>query len=108
MLFHRNVFKPYKLLSIDPDGPLPHVDHVDLPVVEVKDIVGPDGLDQISGPTFVQDRSSVFPVLAFLGTGLVVLFLFNQYYRTRSRPRRKRPRARKLLQLNAGRQVPGV
>ncbi|GFN95273.1 membrane-bound transcription factor site-1 protease-like [Plakobranchus ocellatus] len=37
----------------------------------------------------VQDRSW-FPALAFLGTGLVVLFLLNQYYRARSRPRRRR------------------
>ena len=37
----------------------------------------------------VQDRSW-FPALAFLGTGLVVLFLLNQYYHARSRPRRRR------------------
>jgi len=38
------------------------------------------------------DSWSVFPVLAFLGTALVLLFMVNQYYKTRSKPRRKKQR----------------
>ena len=103
-----NVYKPQKLLSIDLDavlpiqpGGLPHV------VPREAEVMGIEQ-DLPVGHVPLQDRSTVVPVIAFLGTGLVVLFLFNQYYRTRSRPRRKRPRPRKLQQMISGRPMPGV
>ncbi|WAR11340.1 MBTP1-like protein, partial [Mya arenaria] len=49
------------------------------------------------------DRNTFFPALAFLGTALVILFMLNQYYKRRSKPRRKRPRAQKYSNLMYGR-----
>ncbi|XP_005107775.1 membrane-bound transcription factor site-1 protease [Aplysia californica] len=110
-----NVYKPQKLLSIDLDAPFMPPNHPELPVggagapgAAAHDGSGLGFQPGMSGPALVQDRSTVYPVLAFLGTGLVALFLFNQYYRARSRPRRKRPRPRKLQQMIYGSKMPGV
>ena len=63
-----------------------------------------------SGPNLPQevDSSTVFPVLAFLGMALVVLFMVNQYYRGKSKPKRKRPRMKKLHNLVYGYKGPSV
>lgn len=70
-----------------------------------------DTLSQGAGSlTQDMDKSTVFPALAFLGTALVVLFLLNQYYRGRSKPRRKRPRVKKFTGsgMMYGHRVPSV
>ncbi len=92
------MYKPQKLLSIDLDAPFVPVAPPDLGGRGViPGVPGAPDLDpQVpGGPALVQDRATVFPVLAVLSTCLVALFLFNQYYRGRSRPRKKRPRPRK-------------
>ncbi|XP_067651684.1 membrane-bound transcription factor site-1 protease-like isoform X1 [Haliotis asinina] len=106
-----NLYQHQKLMFIELEPPLPPVkgkDNLLNPIVGIKDKPGFIADPQYGGPHVVQDTSNVFPVLAFLSTGLVVLFLLNQYYRSRSRPKRKRPRPRKLQQLIYGAKVPGV
>lgn len=107
----RNLYQHQKLMFIELEPPLPPVkgkDNLLNPISGIKDKPGLIADPQYGGPHVVQDTSNVFPVLAFLSTGLVVLFLLNQYYRSRSRPKRKRPRPRKLQQLIYGAKVPGV
>lgn len=66
--------------------------------------------EKSSGISYTQDvdTSTVFPALAFLGTALVVLFMLNQYYKGRSKPKRKRPRMKKFHSLVYGTKVPSV
>ncbi|RUS72713.1 hypothetical protein EGW08_019524 [Elysia chlorotica] len=138
------LYQPQKLLSIDLEGPAgggapisfnraPDLSDLSQHRSGVGGLPEADGGDShlFSGADgsqlqLVQDRSW-FPALAFLGTGLVVLFLLNQYYHSRSRPRRRRAgrqshhqqqphhhQPRKLQQLlvygpgSMGSRVPGV
>lgn len=109
-----NLYQPQKLMSIDLEAMLPLNKHDDNPlnphISGIKDRPGYPADAQISGPQLVQDHSNFFPVLAFLGTGLVILFLLNQYYRSKSRPKRKRPKMRKSLHntSHSGPKMPGV
>jgi hypothetical protein len=66
--------------------------------------------DESHGHSYTRDVDSftVFPALAFLATALVVLFLLNQYYKGRSKPKRKRPRMKKFHNLMYGYKVPSV
>ena len=50
---------------------------------------------------------TVFPVLAFLAVVLVLFFLLNQLYKIRGKPRRKRPRLKKIHHMVYGK-VPSV
>ncbi|XP_045191862.2 membrane-bound transcription factor site-1 protease-like [Mercenaria mercenaria] len=111
-----NLYQPQKLLSIN------NFDAVNLNVMggpkenfmsesesAIKDL--PNQVEQKSpGQSYTQDvdTSAVFPALAFLGTALVVLFLLNQYYKGRSKPKRKRPRTKKFHNLMYGYKVPSV
>lgn len=54
------------------------------------------------------DSAGVYPVIAFVGTGLVMLFLLNQYYKGKTKPKKKRPRLKKLHHLVYGNKMPGV
>lgn len=109
-----NLYQPQKLMSIDLEAMLPLNKHDDNPlnahIGGIKDRPGYPADAQISGPQLIQDHSNFFPVLAFLGTGLVILFLLNQYYRSKSRPKRKRPKMRKPLHntSHSGPKMPGV
>ncbi len=49
----------------------------------------------------------VFPTIAFLGMALVLVFIVNHVYKAKNKPRRKKPRLRKLQFLNYGK-MPGV
>lgn len=72
--------------------------------------VFPQGVDlQMKRANEIQDvdTNNVFPVVAFVATGLVLLFLLNQYYKSRSKPKKRRPRLKKFHQLFTGK-VPSV
>ena len=107
----RNIYQPQKLLSIngfEPANILAGAGHKDNSHDQMKDSIkdqpGFVPEPHYSGPNLPQevDSSTVFPALAFLGTALVVLFLVNQYYRGKSKPKRKRPRLKKLNNLVYG------
>lgn len=106
-----NIYQPQKLLSIngfEPANILAGAGHKDNSHDQMKDSIkdqpGFVPEPHYSGPNLPQevDSSTVFPALAFLGTALVVLFLVNQYYRGKSKPKRKRPRLKKLNNLVYG------
>lgn len=84
-------------------------DAINIPVPDVPDNPSFIFDPAIRAPTNSQelDTGTVFPALAFLSTALVLLFLFNQYYKGRSKPKRRRPRLRKLHQMLYGK-MPGV
>ena len=114
-----NLYQPQKLMSIDLDPPalLPvnkRDNPLNLPINGIQDKPGfPDSQLSSSGGSIVSDHPTFLSMLAFLSTGLVVLFLINQYYRRRSRPKRKRPRQaakpRRTQPMGAfGLKIPGV
>ncbi|KAJ8303462.1 hypothetical protein KUTeg_019858 [Tegillarca granosa] len=97
-----NFYQQQKLLSIGLDAPLPigngrRFDDLDVPVLGIKEKPGFPDDPQLKGSKLISDvdSASVFPVVAFVGTGLVLLFLLNQYYKSKSKPKRKRPRIKK-------------
>lgn len=112
-LFCRNLFQQQKLLSVGLDESLPlgrqSVEDL-IESMETKEKIDHGAEPHIQGGGVMQDidSNSVFPVLAFIGTGLVLLFLLNQYYRGRSKPRRKRPRLKKIHTLLYGTKGPSV
>lgn len=104
-----DIYQPQRLLSIDIESPLNSANHPDVGFAAARDPALLDLQPHLSGPVLGQDRFTWFPVLAFLGTSLVALFLFNQYYKTKSRPKRKqRTRPRKLTQTPYSGKMPGV
>ncbi|XP_056009187.1 membrane-bound transcription factor site-1 protease-like isoform X2 [Ostrea edulis] len=108
-----NLFQQQKLLSVGLDESLPldrqSVEDL-IESMETKEKIDHGAEPHIQGGGVMQDidSNSVFPVLAFIGTGLVLLFLLNQYYRGRSKPRRKRPRLKKIHTLLYGTKGPSV
>ena len=113
----RSIYQPQKLLSINGFeaahllAGVGHKDNNQDPIKDsIKDQPGFVPEPHYNGPTFPQevDSSTVFPALAFLGTALVVLFLVNQYYRGKSKPKRKRPRLKKLHHIVYGYKGPSV
>ena len=113
MKFSRNLFQQQKLLSIGLDETLPlgkqSVEDL-IESLETKEKLGYGAEPHVQGggPNQDIDSNNVFPVLAFIGTGLVLLFLLNQYYRGRSKPRRKRPRLKRIHTLLYGTNGPSV
>ncbi|CAG5132157.1 unnamed protein product, partial [Candidula unifasciata] len=108
-----NLYQPQniKLLSIDLNAPAVPANHpdVDLGPAAGGDSPGIGLQSHLSSQMLTQDRFTWFPVLAVLGTSLVALFLFNQYYRYKSRPKiRRRPKARKFTQTMYGGKTPRV
>ncbi|KAH9487758.1 Membrane-bound transcription factor site-1 protease [Bulinus truncatus] len=101
-----DIYQPQRLLSIDMDAPLNPANRPDLqfPIMRDSEAL----LIQSPLNTPLQDRLTWFPVIAFLATCLVALFLFNQYYRAKSRPKRKRPRPKKMAAIAYVGKVPGV
>ena len=87
-------------IDLDPGAMLPankRDNPLNLPVNGIQDRPGfpeaPLSGGGGGGGSLVSDHPTFLSMLAFLSTGLVVLFLINQYYRRRSRPKRgKRPR----------------
>ncbi|XP_041376922.1 membrane-bound transcription factor site-1 protease-like [Gigantopelta aegis] len=107
-----NLYQHQKLMSVGGlDAPLPPLNKLGNPMQphmgRINDKPGSMLNFQFKGSQLVQDSSNFFPVIAFIGTGLVLLFLVNQYYRGRARPKRKRPKPRRLQQLIYG-VKPGV
>lgn len=112
-----NLYQPQKLMSIDLDPPamLPvnkRDNPLNLPINGIQDKPGFPDTQLSTGGSIVSDHPTFLSMLAFLSTGLVVLFLINQYYRRRSRPKRKRPRQgakpRRAQQIAYGIKMPGV
>lgn len=113
-----NLYQPQKLLSINnfeaAHLAIPGLPKDEEPIVEpessIRDLPGSLVEQKIYGPLYSHsmDTSTVFPALAFLGTALVVLFLLNHWYKGRTKPRRKRPRLKKLQHLIYGTKVPSV
>lgn len=110
----RNLFQQQKLLSVRLEESLPlgrqSVEDL-IESLETKEKLGYGGAEphvQGAGPIQDIDSNSVFPVLAFIATGLVLLFLLNQYYRGRSKSRRKRPRLKKFHTMLYGTKGPSV
>lgn len=110
----RNLFQQQKLLSVRLEESLPmgrqSVEDL-IESLETKEKLGYGGAEphvQGAGPIQDIDSNSVFPVLAFIATGLVLLFLLNQYYRGRSKPRRKRPRLKRFHTMLYGTKGPSV
>lgn len=110
----RNLFQQQKLLSVRLEESLPlgrqFVEDL-IESLETKEKLGYGGAEphvQGAGPIQDIDSNSVFPVLAFIATGLVLLFLLNQYYRGRSKPRRKKPRLKKYHTMLYGTKGPSV
>lgn len=114
--FFRNLYQPQKLLSInnfDAGGLGVIGGHKGGLLVEPESAMKDEPShvdDKSSGISYTKDvdTSTVFPALAFLGTALVVLFMLNQYYKGRSKPKRKRPRMKKFHGLMYGTKVPSV
>ncbi|KAL5022745.1 hypothetical protein ScPMuIL_001900 [Solemya velum] len=110
----KNLYQPQKLLSIDIGetqlgGRHGSDDANNIPLPQIQDkssfIFDPGTIT--SNHSQELDTGTVFPALAFLSTALVCLFLFNQYYKGRSKPKRRRPRMKKLHQILYGK-GPGV
>lgn len=115
MMVHcRNLYQPQKLLSVN------SLDIGHLPVHSVQRDLEPDNdlqdhevREQILPDNHFShdmDRHAVFPIIAFLGMALVVLFMLNQYYKGRSKPKHKRPRNMKKFPTTMmyGYKVPSV
>lgn len=112
-----NLYQQQKLLSTGLDIPIPiGIDRHDselmpnVPGIVKETGVFPQGVDlQMKRANEIQDvdTNNVFPVVAFVATGLVLLFLLNQYYKSRSKPKKRRPRLKKFHQLFTGK-VPSV
>lgn len=111
-----NLYQPQKLLSVNnfDAGSLGSFGgHKENLLVEpesaIKDLSG-HVHEQSEGLSYTHDvdTSTVFPALAFLGTAFVVLFMLNQYYKSRSKPKRKRPRMKKFNSLMYGSRIPSV
>lgn len=112
-----NLYQPQKLLSINNldarlfDGLAEQKGNLLVePETEVKETghhIVEDNSVELSY-TKDMDVFTVFPVLAFLGTAFVVLFLLNQYYKGRAKPKRKRPRVKKFYNIVYGSKMPSV
>lgn len=55
----------------------------------------------------LSDHTPVFPTIAFLGMAFVLVFLLNIVYKNKNKPRRKKPRLRKIAPT-FGVKMPGV
>jgi len=111
----RNLYQPQKLLSVntlDIEHLHVHTLQRDLePDLDLQEF--PPAKDQPvreTSSTHDMDTHAVFPIIAFLGTALVILFMLNQYYKVRSKPKRKRPRNLKKFTSSMfyGYKVPSV
>ena len=52
--------------------------------------------DMQGGGNNLSESGGFFPIVAFLGMALVLVFLVNHMYRSKQKPRRKKPRLRRL------------
>lgn len=104
-----NLYQPQKLLSIGLEPPVPVMNKPgnalplgirDSPVINWQSGSGGS----------VSEGLTVFPAVAFLGTILVVVFLVCHFYKFKfNKPRRKRPKIKKIHHyLMYGSKVPGV
>ncbi|XP_052062556.1 membrane-bound transcription factor site-1 protease-like [Mytilus californianus] len=108
-----NLFQQQKLLSVGLDEAVIIGNErktLDIGAQEIKEPVGlphePHFRDRHSVHNV--DTAGVYPVLAFVGTGLVLLFLLNQYYKGKAKTKKKRPRLKKLHHSVYGTKTPGV
>ncbi|KAL4234848.1 Membrane-bound transcription factor site-1 protease [Mactra antiquata] len=111
-----NLYQPQKLLSINNFDTnnfgvlMPHEDILDREDSGIKQSPSEIEEEKSVKESFSTDinTTTVFPVLAFLGTALVVLFMLNMYYKGKSKPKRKRPRMKKFQGLMYGYKGPSV
>ena len=99
-----------KLLSIGDEIALPPLPQED-PFPGIRDQPGSDQSDWdviASTNSRLSDHMPVFPTIAFLGMALVLVFLVNHLYKSKSKPRRKKPRLRRYQNVTYGVKVPGV
>lgn len=111
-----NLYQPQKLMSIDLDSPpmLPNK-HIDFNsqltgagISGIRDSGFADLSNGGGGGSYVADHPTFLSWLAFLSTGLVVMFLINQYYRRRSRPKKKRVKPSSKMRHTIGVSAAGI
>ncbi|XP_074645435.1 membrane-bound transcription factor site-1 protease-like [Tubulanus polymorphus] len=94
-----NLFKHQKLLSIGLEPPLPLINNKQENLIPNSILENPGNppLDKVPGPIFnLQNKLTMFPVLAFLAMCFVLLFFFNQLCKGKTKPRRRKPRLKRI------------
>ena len=97
-----------KLLSIGDEIALPPLPRELLP--GIRDEPSSEEWDAIPNTNSrLYGNSPVFPTIAFLGMALVLVFLVNILYKSKHKPRRRRPRTTKRFHnVTLGVKVPSV
>nr|CAD7458320.1 unnamed protein product [Timema tahoe] len=106
-----NLYKSQKLLSLSLEGPLPNLR--DLAPNDISSgAIGEAGVAGVRWGTglgdFEEDSLSSWPALLLMALSCTVVFLAYKYYRQRTRPRRKRPRLRRIMAVHHNGRVPTV
>nr|CAD7257503.1 unnamed protein product [Timema shepardi] len=106
-----NLYKSQKLLSLSLEGPLPNFR--DLAPNDISNgEIGEAGVAGVRWGTglgdFEEDSLSSWPALLLMALSCTVVFLAYKYYRQRTRPRRKRPRLRRIMAVHHNGRVPTV
>lgn len=109
-----NLYQQQKLLSVGIDEAIIIGNERKTLDIGAKEIKEPVGLPH--EPHFQKEKHSLgsvdhfgmYPVLAFVGTGLVLLFLLNQYYKGKAKPKKKKPRVKRVHHLVYGTHEPRV
>ena len=102
--YFRNLVKSQKLLSIGLEAPLPfHHNPIRSVPIETSDIGWSDqhalGLRGV-------DSKPPLPFFAFMGMIFVVCFTLYQYFRNRNKPKKRRTKIRRFLQVLSGNDKP--
>nr|CAD7398045.1 unnamed protein product [Timema poppensis] len=108
---YSNLYKSQKLLSLSLEGPLPNLR--DLAPNDISNgAIGEAGVAGVRWGTglgdFEEDSLSSWPALLLMALSCTVVFLAYKYYRQRTRPRRKRPRLRRIMAVHHNGRVPTV
>ncbi|XP_076111687.1 membrane-bound transcription factor site-1 protease-like [Mytilus galloprovincialis] len=108
-----NLFQQQKLLSVGLDEAVIIGNErktLDIGVKEIKEPIGLPHEPHLKDRHSVHsvDTAGVYPVLAFVGTGLVLLFLLNQYYKGKAKTKKKRSRFKRSNYSVYGTKTPGV
>lgn len=113
VIIFRNLYQQQKLLSVVLDEAIIIGNErktLDIGAQEIKEPVGlphEPHFHKEKQTLHSVDHFGMYPVIAFVGTGLVLLFLLNQYYKGKAKPKKKRPRV-KRHHLVYGTKTPGV
>jgi len=107
-----NLYKQQKLLSIGLEQPIPWMPQIpDSKMAGIQESFGGEDSNPVqSGYLDTPETPGVFPIMAFMGMVLVLVFFVNQLYKSKSKPRRKRPRLKRMQihQPPQGIKMPGV